>query len=682
MAIRMKTKVHWVGNASLIRELSESPLVSDNLRFIEFEEHRSSETIECLLLILSELSSTHLEMIRAVKKEHGRIPTIIVFESDPTDILVDLIHIGFQVTPLLFPFDKLKIFETIQENTRHSIEREERSILLKKSRTQFRTLETLTGSLERIVEERTASIYRVNREESEKLSRETQIVKFIRKLNRCDSVEEVFLNIRQEIIQYNHLADPFLGIIQRSQEIRQTLKLTYLKNGQITEAQIADFPKIPDDPQIADLEWTEFLVDHFQRPFLKVHVVPLFSRMNFKIILFLESKSDSSQVEGILEFVLDRAQGLVIALERILLENQKLEYTYRWERAFDEFFDPIAIISKDFKVLRANSKFSSTKKMTETRDVYLSGETSDKCHKLFMDSGEICLGCPVSHTISSRKPQVGRVQRGQNYEVYSYPVTNSTGDFIGVVNQYIDNSEATQLYVRVLQNEKMSAIGSLAGNIAHELNNPLTGIRSLAEVLGRPPYSPFDSQIGKDLNEIEKAAGRCQNIISNLLDFSKLNGPSDSKNLRPILVDELIMRTLPLLKSFFRRIQLVTNFNCNGCEIFVEPSLLQQVIFNLVNNACQAMGDKGRVTISTIPLIVNEKETQIELKIVDTGPGIPLEFQNRIFEPFFTTKSEGKGTGLGLSISKQIIERLNGKISFTSSPNIGTEFILKFKACK
>lgn len=272
-------------------------------------------------------------------------------------------------------------------------------------------------------------------------------------------------------------------------------------------------------------------------------------------------------------------------------------------------------------------------------------------------------GKPAHGTIQVKTAEGDRV-----YQVHSYPINLEGGRPTNVVNAYVDISQSRELYIRLLQSEKMGALGVLAGNIAHELNNPLTGIRSLTQVLIKEvdPQSPLAS----DLNEIERATERSQKIIRNLQDFSNKEGTQ----LENFALDEIVERTIPMLKSLLRSHRLEIDLGTANRKVRGEPHLIQQVVFNLINNACQAMKNPGTLTIST-EIFEGQK---LLLKIKDTGPGIPKEIRSRVFEPFFTTKREGLGTGLGLSLSREIIERHHGRIDFVSDEGIGTEFFVQF----
>src|SRR5690606_31051383 len=132
-----------------------------------------------------------------------------------------------------------------------------------------------------------------------------------------------------------------------------------------------------------------------------------------------------------------------------------------------------------YRVLRSNKKF-------------VQGFKSHFCHKTFSNIDQVCEGCPLIASVQSGQPESGEVRvKGRIYQAWSYPIRLSpTEKPSSFVNQYVDITEHRELYAKMLQHEKMVAIGNLAGNIAHELNNPLTGIRSLAQVLIHENFKP------------------------------------------------------------------------------------------------------------------------------------------------------------------------------------------------
>ena len=144
-----------------------------------------------------------------------------------------------------------------------------------------------------------------------------------------------------------------------------------------------------------------------------------------------------------------------------------------------------------------------------------------------------------------------------------------------------------------------------------------------------------------------------------------------------VSLNEVVRRTLPMLKTAMRdhRSEMLLSEKEN--EIRVEPHLMQQVVFNLVNNACQAMPDPGTITVETSGEIDPQGRRWSVLKVRDTGVGIPPEIMDSIFEPFFTTKEKGQGTGLGLSMCRSVIEKFGGRIDVESEVGVGTGFTVR-----
>ena len=537
-------------------------------------------------------------------------------------------------------------------------ERSRQSQLLRESSRQNRELEAFTNSLEQLVEERTLHIEISHKEESEKLSRERLLIRFTKELASQSSFEEILQVLRKELRKFHKLGDPILAY-------RFGGHRTYLmsfQGGHFSQTEtLIDF-EFPEKQYLTHPELVLQFANHFGRPFIKTLIFPLELKLirhlaegNAEAILCFESSLADKELSFFMEYINDRIVPLSTALDRVLLENQLSSFSYRWEKTFDSMKDPIALVDVDYEVVRANKKFSEN----------LAGRT---CHESFAGRLEICPGCPVARAIKEKSPESGKIKvNDRTYQVHSYPiVVQNGGRATNVVNQYVDITESQELYLKVLQSEKMGAIGKLAGHIAHELNNPLTGLRSLSQVLIQET-SPGEA-LHSDLIEIEKASLRSQRIIKNLLDFSL----SDNQPQVLISLDDVVEKTLPMLKTALRSHRFHLKLQSKDAFIQAEPHLLQQVVFNLVNNACQAMKDGGTLTVAS--RVVDS--TMVELTIEDTGPGIPAEIQGKIFEAFFTTKKEGLGTGLGLSMSKSVVERFGGKIRFESKPGQGTTFYI------
>jgi signal transduction histidine kinase len=216
----------------------------------------------------------------------------------------------------------------------------------------------------------------------------------------------------------------------------------------------------------------------------------------------------------------------------------------------------------------------------------------------------------------------------------------------------------------------------MAGNIAHELNNPLSGILSMCQILKVEMVQDQYKKVQEDLAEIQKATLRCQKIIADLTQFS-LGGEDLTQEFRTI-IDHSIDVVISLLKSALRRHHVKISLNTANYWVDIPTQLFQQVMFNLINNACQAMEDGGNLEISTH---VTERfgNEVCQITILDSGPGIAGDVRLKVFDPFFTTKSKGEGTGLGLHISKLIVEKYRGKIHFETNTGLSskTKFIVE-----
>ncbi|WP_246845306.1 ATP-binding protein [Bdellovibrio sp. NC01] len=558
-----------------------------------------------------------------------------------------------------WPLNEREIWEQLEHALQTHSMFLSRSVLLKESSNQNKELEGLTHSLEGMVEERTQYIEMSHQEEGDKLNRERQLLRFIKDLATQNSFEDILVILRKELRKFHKIGDPILAYrLESNKTVFMSFQL-----GNLTQTESNQTFEFPKAAQVPSPELIRHFANHFGRPFIKAYVVPFELRLTSHLlgggeqgeaILCIENSLNDKEMGPFVDFMTDRMRPLSMALDRVLLENQLSAFSYRWEKTFDGMRDPIAIVDIDYNVVRANRKFS---------DKFL----QHKCFESFADNKTVCEGCPVSQALKEGKPQSGQIQvDGRIFQVHSYPVQlDQGGNPTNVVNQYVDITQSRELYLRMLQNEKMGAIGLLAGNIAHELNNPLTGLRSLTQVLLQE--ADQKTHLYSDLLEIEKAAARSQRIIKNLLDFSK----GEDQPAEYISVDEVVERTLPMLKSALRTHRLEVDLQTLEQTVFVEPHLLQQVVFNLINNACQAMKDPGRVRI-----ISRSENNKVILEIEDSGPGIPEDIQKRIFEPFFTTKKEGHGTGLGLSMSKSIIEKFGGKIE-AHNKNPGACFVIE-----
>jgi len=233
--------------------------------------------------------------------------------------------------------------------------------------------------------------------------------------------------------------------------------------------------------------------------------------------------------------------------------------------------------------------------------------------------------------------------------------------------------EIQRMQDQLVEAEKLSAIGKLAAGVAHEINNPLTGIMCFAELLLTD--KGLSAQQREDMESILQQSQRCRRIVQNLLQFSRRKkgetGPVDTATLVEAVLQ---LSKYDLTKA---NIEVEKNFPADLPAIQGDFSQLEQVFLNLLTNARQAL--EGRKN-ARLRIGASEETGRVVIRFEDNGCGIPKENLARIFDPFFTTKMVGQGTGLGLSISYGIIQQHNGTIKVESKTDAGTTFIIVLPA--
>ncbi|HOP28192.1 MAG TPA: cache domain-containing protein [Spirochaetota bacterium] len=225
---------------------------------------------------------------------------------------------------------------------------------------------------------------------------------------------------------------------------------------------------------------------------------------------------------------------------------------------------------------------------------------------------------------------------------------------------------------QIAQSEKLASLGRLASGIAHEINNPLTGILTYSSMLKE---DLADSQYIDDLQIIIDETMRCRKIVRGVLDFAR----ETSLEKQTLDLNKALVTAVRIIEKHitFQNVNIIKSFSPDIPHVNVDLDQMKSVFNNLLVNAADAMPEGGDLTISTS---YNPAEKMVYVSFSDTGTGIPEEHLDKIFDPFFTTKEPGKGTGLGLSVIYGIIEKHNGSISVKSTPGEGTVFTIKLPA--
>ncbi|MBF0197373.1 MAG: response regulator [Planctomycetes bacterium] len=234
--------------------------------------------------------------------------------------------------------------------------------------------------------------------------------------------------------------------------------------------------------------------------------------------------------------------------------------------------------------------------------------------------------------------------------------------------------------LNLIQNEKLSALGELSAGIAHELNQPLNGIKIITQCVQRDVAKGRldEEDLSKDLSDTITQVNRMAELINHMRVFTRQT-VGDTRE--PVELNQVVENSLKFTSQQLktRNIEVVLKLDENLPYIQGNANQLEQVFLNLVTNARHAFenGEHKKKYFEILSL-VNAQDNRVEVKVTDSAGGVPLEIQEKIFQPFFTTKEPGKGTGLGLSLSYKIIKEHGGTMILNSVVGEGSTFVLSF----
>ncbi|GBE31896.1 sporulation kinase A [bacterium BMS3Bbin05] len=410
------------------------------------------------------------------------------------------------------------------------------------------------------------------------------------------------------------------------------------------------------------------------------------------VIVIIEKGKEIDAAEaikkGAFDYILkdaDYMDSLPAALEGIqlsILKKEKDEELQRqsllfkqiyrsqkwWQHIIDAITDYLFVINQDCRILRTNKAFADLFGR-EPADIIMK-----PYYELFglEEPHEWCVMPKGKNDYCPRS-----VERELNNVVYlisCFPIYFDEHD--AVVYILKDITETRRLKDQVYHLDKLSSLGTLTSGVAHEINNPLTGIIGYTEML---LMKNGDETTKKYLHNIYDSAIRCKRIVENMLTFSRQT-PSQ-KGVEDI--NDIIDKTIELHEYWLKstNIEIIRNY-AEVPSVSVDRQQMQQVILNLLINAEQAIAEadrRGRIEFETA---YDDNSKQTVITVSDNGKGIPQEILPRIFDPFFTTKPVNKGTGLGLSIAHGIIAEQGGAIEANSVPGEGTSFIIRLSQSK
>jgi two-component system NtrC family sensor kinase len=389
----------------------------------------------------------------------------------------------------------------------------------------------------------------------------------------------------------------------------------------------------------------------------------------FDVITMAPIYAEQGQIVQILEASRD-------VTERVKLEREVQKSNTFFENVIQSTVDGIVVVDTRGNVLIFNqgmerlTGYSAAEidHLTSFYDIEVARENMRKMRSdRFGPLGKLN---PTSMTITTKT--------GEELPVtLSASIITINGQEVGTVGVFTDMREVLKMrkdleeaHLQLVQSEKIASVGRMAAGVAHEINNPLSGILIYAELL----KEGFEkgSQQSEDIQEVIDQTLRCKKIVSDLLEFSRQSvGKVSSFHL-----EGMIDKTLDILvnQAIFQNIEVTKDLASDIPEMVGDMVQLQQVFTNLFINAADAMEGKGRLGIKAR---FEPDRNLFLIEVSDTGPGVAEKFRDQIFDIFFTTKAVGKGTGLGLSISRNIIKLHGGNITVKCPPQGGTTFAIE-----
>lgn len=343
-----------------------------------------------------------------------------------------------------------------------------------------------------------------------------------------------------------------------------------------------------------------------------------------------------------------------------------------WRSTFDSINDPISIHDPEHRIVRLNKAFAKR---------YAGGDIAAclgrHCYEVIHGTDTPPTDCPHQMLMVDGQPvncEHYDAVRDRHVDISVSPVISQEGAMVGVVHIIRDITERKQMEANLIITDRMVSLGEMASGLAHEVNNPLTGVIGFAQLVLQNPLLP--EELKGDLEIISSEARRAAEVVQKMLNYARGGGTAvGSVDVNQTLVDVVRLREYELRA---KNITVEKRLTLSLPPVKADALELQQVCINLIINAEYFM-DKyhrgGKLSLTT-----EENEDKVRIIIADDGPGIAPDKLVQIFSPFFTTKDFGQGTGLGLSICRGIVTRHGGSIRAESETGFGARFIVELPA--
>ncbi len=363
--------------------------------------------------------------------------------------------------------------------------------------------------------------------------------------------------------------------------------------------------------------------------------------------------------EGDTQLIEGFAAVTAVALEGIRLAAAADDRRRDWEEAAEAVNLAVCILDRAGRVRRSNRAFADLLGIAAPS---LSGRPwQGLIPPEWRDGLERAITQPGGESVE--------LKRGtRTIAVTAFPTMNSASG--NTLLLFEDQTDRRRLQDRLVQSEKLTAIGELIAGVAHDLNNPLTSVIGFADFLAESAEVP--ARIREPLRVIQQEAERASKIVKNLLSFARRQETRQRVAIRPILE-----ATAGLFRNQLgaEQVLLEADIDPELPELDLNPNQIQQVFVNLIQNAAHAIVATGRP--GTVRVRARPWMDGIAVEVADDGIGMRAEIAEHVFEPFFTTKPEDEGTGLGLSISQGIVKEHGGRITLATGPGIGSTFTVE-----
>ena len=340
----------------------------------------------------------------------------------------------------------------------------------------------------------------------------------------------------------------------------------------------------------------------------------------------------------------------------------------QWKQSLDALSEPFALMEPSFRIERANRAYADH---VGCSVVQLGGQIcyelrSRSRYPFAQEPAGPCRECPVNAALSSGRSTSAVIsdQHDRRWEVTAYLVDTDRGRRVGC--HYRDVTAEAQRLTQLARADKLSAVGKLAGAVAHELNSPMTSIMVFSESLVQKV--PADAEIGEHAQQIHQAALRCRRLVQGLLGFARRRRPErrERVDIAAVVAD---VRQLVGHRCQVGGVKLCTDLAPALESVAGHVADVEHILMNLVCNALEACkrGCTIRITARNLP-----EDDAVQLRVADDGQGMSAEQLRQAFDPFYTTSRDGRAAGLGLTICEAVLAELHGGIELDSKPGQGT----------